>query len=292
MQKLADAIVSLGALDPALLDALGDIGRGRLVLATDGVFLGRCFAFQRWRLEADRLLVTERGRALALEAGAVARVVALVPRARGTRAGTLRLLGDDGAAACEVHVPQESAAVFRGLVERFAAGAMLTLPEVVPPPAAARRNDDVDVQALRRAWDIATGPDPLRRVAMAFALPADQVLRLLGPRRAERLPLTAVHALFAHVTGTQRPLGVRAYASRSRCTTVIRPLGTRSGPDWIEARGPCALLQLQLEADAQCWSIARGDGRLSFEVLSAEGERRAALALGPDGKDLPELEER
>ena len=63
-------------------------------------------------------------------------------------------------------------------------------------------------------------------------------------------------------------------------------------PDWIEARGPCALLQLQLEEDAQCWSISRGDGRVTFEVLSAEGERRAALALGPEEAEHPEHEER
>lgn len=292
MQSTQDAVRTLGPLTASMLDALVRLGRVRLVVSAPGVLLDRCFAFGEREHRGDRIVIAEPGRCLVLPDAARGQVLALVPRRVEGRGGTIRALGPDGIAAWEAHVPPRAAARFRALVDAHATPGPAPMAYAPPAPALAERpNDDIDVAGLRAAWDASGAADPVRLLAARFALPPGQMLRLLGDARAERVPSSAAHALLVHAEESQRQVGVRLETPGCRCSSVLRPMAVRAERGWLAARGPCALLQLQLDPSLVAWSVAHADGRLAIELLAADGTRRCSLMLAPRPASIDSTED-
>lgn len=179
------------------------------------------------------------------------------------------------------------------LVDRFASDdPRCTLPAAAadaPPPL--RRDDEVDVGALRNDWAALRDTHDFFALLRRHGLTRTQALRLADPQFARAVDPGSVHALLGAAAGSGVPVMVfvgnpgtiQIHSGAVRRVEVMGP--------WLNVLDPGFNLHLRQDRVAQAWVVRKPttDGLVTaLELFDAEGETIAML-FGERKPGRPEL---
>ena len=208
---------------------------------------------------------------------------------------SLQIFDAAGTAVHKVYLePEGDPAAWDALVAARAAKAVRAMtvrvePAPAPPPPCP--DDEVDVGALRREWDLLTDTHEFFTLLRRHRLARTQALRLAGAERARRTTGDALHRVLVAAAAS----GTRAliFVGNRGCLqvysgSVARIL--RTGP-WLNVLDPAFNLHLREDAIAESWVVSkptRTGAVRSLEIYDAAGETIAMIFRKRDDRERAE----
>jgi putative hemin transport protein len=273
---------------PALLPALGTLGRVMALTRNDHAVHERHGRYEDIRLGAGHALVLGPDIDLRIFLSQWAFALAL-----GGDRPSLQFFDSRGAAVHKVYATEATdRAAWNALVAQHAAAGAAP-PEVPPPARAAKAEQAVDAQALRRDWLALTDTHDFVRLLAAHKASRRQAFALAGEDLAQPLPPTAGSAALR--LAAERGVRVMVFVGNRGCIQihtgpVARLVDVRG---WFNVLDPDFNLHLAEAGVAQAFRVRKPteDGVVtSIELLDAAGEV-VALVFGARKPGVPELPE-
>lgn len=214
--------------------------------------------------------------------------------ARGTRR-SLQFFDRQGTAVHKIYLEEESdVSSFEELVKCFEQDppAPLDLAPRAPPSATVPANE-VDANALRKAWSELADPHDFFGMLRRFRVTRTDALALAGAPHAVKVPNETFERLLERASADQLPIMVFV-GNRSAIQIHTGPVKNlkRMG-EWMNVLDPEFNLHVRTDRIASAWVVRKpsAEGTItSLEVFAADGELILQL-FGKRKPGIPELAE-
>ena len=213
------------------------------------------------------------------------------PQKDGQRRRSIHVFDAAGTAVHKIYLePEGDAATWDGIVATRTKELPLVL-EPAPAPKAEQPDANVDVAALRTAWDAMQDTHEFFHLLMAHKVTRTQALRLAGVERARQVPNTAMATILEGASASHDKIMI--FVGNRGCLQVFSGKVDnikRMGP-WLNVLDPAFNLHLREDHIASSWVVAKPtkSGTVtSLELYDQAGENIALVFRKRDDREQAE----